>query len=75
MSLFDWNGGSNNHASRSGRGISIFGAIVATVERMFLATAIIALFGDGEDTPVFIIFVLWIVCGSGLGAWFDWVGI
>lgn len=48
----------NNHMSRNGGGISTFGAIVATVGGLFLAAAIVALFGGGEDTPVFITIVL-----------------
>lgn len=66
---------SNNHASRSGSGISTFGAFVAMVGGLFLAAAIVALFGGGEDTPVFITIVLWIICGSGLCAWFDRIGL
>lgn len=53
------------------RGISTFGAIVATIGGLFLAAAIIALLGGGEDTPVFIAIILWIICGAGLGVWFD----
>lgn len=62
----------NNYTPRSG--ISTFGAIVAVVGGLFLAAAIVALFGGGEDTPVFITIVLWGVCGSGLGAWFENIG-
>ena len=61
----------SNYTPRSGRGISTFGAIVATVGGLFLAAAIVALFGGGEDTPVLITIILWIVCGLGLAAWFD----
>ena len=66
---------SNNYIPRSGGGISTFGAIVAVVGGLFLAAAIVALFGGGEKTPVFITIVLWIVCGSGLGAWFEQIGL
>lgn len=61
----------NNYTPRSGGGISTFGAIAATVGGLFLAAAIVALFGGGENTPVFIAIVLWIICGFGLSAWFD----
>ena len=60
----------NNYTPRSRGGISTFGAIIAVVGGLFLAAAIVALFGGGEDTPVFITIVLWIVCGSGLCAGF-----
>ncbi len=33
-----------------------------------------ALLGGGEDTPVLITIILWIVCGSGLSIWFDSIG-
>lgn len=68
------NNSDNNHTSRSRGGISTFGAIVATVGGLFLAAAIIALFGGGEDTSVLIIIILWIVCGAGIGAWFEHIG-
>ena len=68
------NNSNNNCTSRSGGGISTFGAIVAVVGGLFLAVAIMALFGGGEDTPVFITMILWIVCGSGLCVWFDQIG-
>ena len=64
----------NDYTPRSGGGISTFGAIVATVGGLFLAAAIVALLGGGEDTPVLITIVLWIICGSGLGAGFEYVG-
>ena len=62
----------NNYTPRSG--ISTFGAFIAMVGGLFLAAAIVTLFGGGEDTLVFITIVLWIVCGSGLCAWFDQIG-
>ena len=64
----------SNYIPRSGGGISTFGAIVATIGGLFLAAAIIALLGGGEDTPVLITIILWIVCGARLGVWFDNVG-
>ena len=66
---------SNNYIPRSGGGISTFGAIVAVVGGLFLAAAIVALFGGEEDTPVFITILLWIVCGSGLCAWLNYIGL
>ncbi len=63
-----------NYTPSSGGGISTFGAIVATVGGLLLAAAIIALFGGGEDIPVAITIILWIVCGSGLSVWFDNIG-
>lgn len=65
----------NNYIPRSGGGISTFGAIVATIGGLFLAAAIVALLGGGEDTPVLITIILWIVCGAGLSVWFDNVGL
>ena len=65
---------SKNYTPRSCGGISSFGAIVATIGGLFLAAAIVALLGGGEDTPVLITIILWIVCGAGLGVWFDNVG-
>ena len=64
----------SNYTPRSGGGISTFGAIVATIGGLFLAAAILALLGGGEDIPVLITIFLWIVCGAGLGVWFDNVG-
>ena len=64
----------SNYTPRSGGGISTFGAIVATIGGLFLAAAIVALLGGGEDTPVLITIILWIVCGAGLSVWFDNVG-
>lgn len=63
----------NNYTPCSGGGISTFGAIVATIGGLFLAVAVVALLG-GEDTPVLITIILWIVCGAGLSVWFDNVG-
>ncbi len=60
----------NNYTPRSGGGISTFDAILATIGGLFMAAAIIALLGGGEDTPVLITIILWIVCGSGLSVWF-----
>ena len=64
----------SNYTPRNGGGISTFGAIVATIGGLFLAAAIVALLGGGEDTPVLITIILWIVCGAGLSVWFDNVG-
>ena len=64
----------SNYTPRSGSGISTFGAIVATIGGLFLAAAIVALLGGGEDTPVLITIILWIVCGTGLSLWFDKAG-
>ena len=63
-----------NYTPRSAGGISTFGAIVATVGGLLLAAVIIALFGGGENTPVAITIILWIVCGAGLSVWFDNIG-
>lgn len=65
---------SNNGYTPSGRGISTFGAIVATIGGLFLAATIVALFGGGENTPVIITIILWIICGTGLSVWFDKIG-
>ena len=64
----------SNYTPRNSGGISTFGAIVATIGGLFLAAAILALLGGGEDIPVLITIFLWIVCGAGLGVWFDNVG-
>ena len=66
--------GDSSHVSRGGSGISTFGAIVATIGGLFLAAAIVALFGGGEDTSVFITIILWVICGAGLSTWFDSIG-
>lgn len=62
------------YTPRSGGGISTFGAIVAVIGGLFMAAGIVALFSGGEDAPVILTIILWIVCGGGLGAWFDSVG-
>lgn len=64
----------NNGYTPRGNGISTFGAIVATIGGLFLAAAILALLGGGEDTPMVVTIILWIVCGIGLSLWFDKVG-
>lgn len=69
--IYNQSASSSNYTPRSGRGISTIGAIVATIGGLFLAAAIIALLGGGEDTPVLITIILWIVCSAGLGVWFD----
>lgn len=61
----------NNYTPRRSGGISTFGAIVASIGGLFLAALIVALFGGGEDTPVFVTVILWIICCSVLGVWFD----
>lgn len=66
--------GNSSYTPRSGGGISTFGAIIATIGGLFLAAAIVALLGGGEDTPVLITIILWIVFGMGLSVWFDKVG-
>lgn len=66
--------GKQNYTPRSGGGISTFGAIAATVGGLLLAAVIIALLGGGENTPVAITIILWIVCGAGLSVWFDNIG-
>ena len=64
----------NNYTPLSGGGISTFGAIVASIGGLFLAALIVALLGGGEDTSVFVTIILWIICCSVLGVWFDNVG-
>jgi len=64
----------SNYTPRSSGGISTFGAIAATIGGLFLAAAIAVSLGGGEDTPVLITIILWIVCGAGLSVWFDSVG-
>lgn len=64
----------NNYTPRNGNGISTFGAVAATIGGLFLAAAIVALLGGGEDTSVLITIILWIVCGAGLNVWFDSIG-
>lgn len=65
---------SNSNYTPHGDGISTFGAIVAAIGGLFLAAGILALFGGGEDTPVFLTIIMWIICGTGLGVWFDNTG-
>lgn len=64
----------SNYIPRRGGGISTLGAIVATVGGLFLASFIVVLFGGGEDTPVLLTIIVWILCGTGLSMWFDKVG-
>lgn len=71
--IYNQSTNNSNYTPRSG-GISTFGAIVATIGGLFLAALIVALLGGGEDTPVLITIILWIICGSGLSVWFDNVG-
>ena len=66
MAFHDWN--------HDGKKDFTVGAIVATIGGLFLSAAIVALLGGGEDTPVLITIILWIVCGAGLSVWFDNVG-
>lgn len=68
-------GSSKKTHHSSGSGISNFGAAVATIAGLFLAAFIVALFGGGEDTPVIITIILWIVCGVGIAVWFDEMNI
>jgi len=62
---------SNSNYTPHRRGISTFGAIVATIGGLFLGAGILALLGGGEGTPVFITIIMWLVCSTGLGMWFD----
>lgn len=64
----------NSYVPRGRTGISTFGAIVATIGGLFFAAGIIALFGGGENTPVLLTVILWILCGAGLSVWFDNIG-
>lgn len=64
----------DGYVPRYSRGISTFRAVVAVIGGLFLAAAVIALFGGGENTPVILIIFLWIFCSSGLSVWFDSVG-
>lgn len=65
---------SSNYTPRYGRGISTFGAIVAIIGGLFLGAGVIALFGGGEDTPVILTLILWIVCSAVLAVWFEDIG-
>ena len=60
-----------NYSGNGGRGISNFGAGVATVGGLFLGAGVLALFGGGEDTPVILTIIMWIICSSVLAVWFD----
>ena len=55
------------------KGISTIGAIVATVGGLFLGCGVNALL-FGENGPVFLSVILWIVFSALLGAWFDEIG-
>ena len=55
------------------RGISNFGAIVATILGLIGACAVMALFGV-EEPPIFLTIILWIVIGAVLTSWFDRTG-
>lgn len=61
----------NNYTPSGGRGISTFGAAVATIGGLFLGAGIIALLGGGENTPVILTIIMWIICSAGLGVWFE----
>lgn len=65
----------SNYTPRRGGGISTFGAITATVGGLILAALIITLISGGESIPLFIIIVLWIVCGVALSILFDSIGL
>lgn len=65
----------NSHHTPHSGGISTFGAIVATVGGLFLGAGVIALLGGGEDTPVILTIILWIICSAVLGVWFDEKGL
>lgn len=60
--------------SSFGRGISTFGAIVATIGGLFLAAAIWVFFGGGEDVSETIAIILWLICTGVLFWWFDRIG-
>lgn len=68
--IYNQSTNNSNYTPRSGS-ISTFGAIVATIGGLFLAALIVALLGGGEDTPVVITIILWIICGSVLSVWFE----
>lgn len=64
----------NNGYSSGKNGISTIGAIMATIGGFFGACAILTLFGGGDDISVIGVIILWAICGSGLGVWFEKIG-
>ena len=65
----------NGYVPSGNRGISNFGAALATIGGLFLGAGIMALLGGGEDTPVILTIIMWILCGAGLAVWFDNIGL
>lgn len=66
---------SNNGYTSGGNGISTIGAIIATIGGFFGACAILALLGSGDDISVIVVIILWTICGTGLCAWFEKMGV
>lgn len=64
----------SSYTPHRGGGISTFGVIVATIGGLFLAAAIVALFGGGENTPVILTIGVWVVCIAALSTWFNNIG-
>ena len=59
---------------QGGSGISTIGAIIATIGGFFGACAILTLLGGGDDISIIAVIILWAICGTGLGAWFEKIG-
>lgn len=61
-----------NYSNRTpSSGISNFGAAVAVIGGLFLGAGVIALFGGGENTPVVLTIIIWVLCASGLATYFE----
>ena len=67
-------GQKNNSSYTPSNGISTFGAILSTVGGLFLGALIVALF-VGENVPVIITIILWIICSSVLAVFCENNGI